>query len=52
LSYVFLVHPEAGFGRSELQQFLEPRGVDTRTVWTGNATRCEASTPSATTPPA
>lgn len=39
LSYVFLVHPGAGFGRSELQQFLEQRGVDTRTVWTGNATR-------------
>ena len=39
LSYVFLIQPDAGFGRSELQQFLEPRGIDTRTVWTGNATR-------------
>jgi dTDP-4-amino-4,6-dideoxygalactose transaminase len=39
LSYVFLVHADAGFGRSELQQFLEQRGVDTRTVWTGNAAR-------------
>jgi CDP-6-deoxy-D-xylo-4-hexulose-3-dehydrase len=39
LSYVFLVAEEAGFGRSDLQQFLEPRGIDTRTVWTGNATR-------------
>ena len=39
LSYVFLVHPDAGFGRSDLQQFLEGRGIDTRTVWTGNAAR-------------
>jgi CDP-6-deoxy-D-xylo-4-hexulose-3-dehydrase len=39
LSYVFLVAEGAGFGRSDLQQFLEPRGVDTRTVWTGNAVR-------------
>lgn len=39
LSYVFLVHPDAGFGRSDLQQFLERHGIDTRTVWTGNATR-------------
>jgi CDP-4-dehydro-6-deoxyglucose reductase, E1 len=39
LSYVFLIQPDAGFGRSDLQQFLEPRGIDTRTVWTGNATR-------------
>jgi CDP-4-dehydro-6-deoxyglucose reductase, E1 len=39
LSYVFLIRPDAGFGRSDLQQFLEPRGIDTRTVWTGNAAR-------------
>jgi len=39
LSYVFLIQPDAGFGRSDLQQFLEPRGIDTRTVWTGNAAR-------------
>jgi CDP-6-deoxy-D-xylo-4-hexulose-3-dehydrase len=39
LSYVFLIEPDAGFGRSDLQQFLEPRGIDTRTVWTGNAAR-------------
>jgi CDP-6-deoxy-D-xylo-4-hexulose-3-dehydrase len=39
LSYVFVIQPDAGFGRSDLQQFLEPRGVDTRTVWTGNAAR-------------
>jgi CDP-6-deoxy-D-xylo-4-hexulose-3-dehydrase len=39
LSYVFLIKPDAGFSRSDLQQFLEPRGIDTRTVWTGNAAR-------------
>ncbi len=39
LSYVFLIRPDAGFDRADLQQFLEPRGIDTRTVWTGNATR-------------
>jgi CDP-4-dehydro-6-deoxyglucose reductase, E1 len=39
LSYVFLIQPDAGFTRGDLQQFLEPRGIDTRTVWTGNATR-------------
>lgn len=39
LSYVFLLAAGAGFGRSDLQQFLEPRGIDTRTVWTGNAVR-------------
>ncbi len=39
LSYVFLIQPDAGFARSDVQQFLEPRGIDTRTVWTGNAAR-------------
>ena len=39
LSYVFLVKPDAGFGRSDLQAFLEQEGVETRTVWTGNAVR-------------
>jgi len=39
LSFVFLVRPDAGFTRSDLQAFLEGEGVDTRTVWTGNATR-------------
>ena len=39
MSYVFLIQPDAGFARSDLQQFLEPRGIDTRTVWTGNAAR-------------
>jgi CDP-6-deoxy-D-xylo-4-hexulose-3-dehydrase len=39
LSYPFLVHPQAGFRRSDLQAYLEERGIDTRTVWTGNAAR-------------
>jgi CDP-6-deoxy-D-xylo-4-hexulose-3-dehydrase len=39
LSFPFLVHPEAGFSRADLQSTLEPLGIDTRTVWTGNAVR-------------
>ena len=39
LSFVFLVHLDAGFSRSDLQAFLERDGIETRTVWTGNATR-------------
>jgi len=39
LSFVFLVQPGAGFERADAQQYLEGRGIDTRTVWTGNATR-------------
>jgi CDP-6-deoxy-D-xylo-4-hexulose-3-dehydrase len=39
LSFCFLIHPQAGFGRPDLQEFLEARGVDTRVVWTGNAAR-------------
>ena len=39
LCYPIIVRPDAGFTRSDLQQFLEGRDVDTRTVWTGNAVR-------------
>ena len=39
LTYCFLVQPTAGFSRADLQQYLTPLGVDTRTVWTGNAAR-------------
>jgi CDP-6-deoxy-D-xylo-4-hexulose-3-dehydrase len=39
LSFCFLIHPQAGFVRSDLQEFLEERGIDTRVVWTGNAAR-------------
>src|SRR5579864_1546936 len=39
LCYPIAVRTGAGFTRSDLQQFLEAREVDTRTVWTGNAVR-------------
>ncbi|NUP35183.1 MAG: DegT/DnrJ/EryC1/StrS family aminotransferase [Streptomycetaceae bacterium] len=39
LSYCFLIRPDAGFTRSDLQQYLEGHGIDTRVVWTGNAAR-------------
>jgi CDP-6-deoxy-D-xylo-4-hexulose-3-dehydrase len=34
-----LIDAGAGFGRGEFQQWMETHGVDTRMVWTGNATR-------------
>lgn len=34
-----ILNPGAGVSRSELQSWMESRGVDTRMVWTGNATR-------------
>jgi len=34
-----MVRPESGIKRPDLQEFLEDRGIDTRTVWTGNAAR-------------
>jgi CDP-4-dehydro-6-deoxyglucose reductase, E1 len=34
-----LLGPDAGIRRADLQQWMEARGVDTRMVWTGNATR-------------
>ncbi len=39
LSYCFQVRPDAGFSRADLQAGLSQRGIDTRTVWTGNAAR-------------
>jgi CDP-6-deoxy-D-xylo-4-hexulose-3-dehydrase len=39
LCYPFLIAPGSGIQRSDLQQFLENGGVDTRTVWSGNVTR-------------
>jgi CDP-6-deoxy-D-xylo-4-hexulose-3-dehydrase len=39
LCYPVTIQPDAGFPRSQLQEFIDARGVDTRTVWTGNATR-------------
>ena len=37
--FPFLIRANAGIRRAELQQWLEARGIDTRMVWTGNATR-------------
>jgi CDP-6-deoxy-D-xylo-4-hexulose-3-dehydrase len=34
-----IIKAEGGIRRSELQQWMEAHGVDTRMVWTGNATR-------------
>jgi CDP-6-deoxy-D-xylo-4-hexulose-3-dehydrase len=38
-TFTFVIRPDAGFARADLQEFLEARGVSTRTVWTGNAAR-------------
>lgn len=37
--FPFLIRPESGVNRGALQQHMESGGVDTRMVWTGNATR-------------
>jgi CDP-4-dehydro-6-deoxyglucose reductase, E1 len=37
--FPLLVYADSGIRRSELQQWMEGHGVDTRMVWTGNATR-------------
>jgi CDP-4-dehydro-6-deoxyglucose reductase, E1 len=39
LGYPLMLGPDAGFVRAELQEFLDGRGIDTRTIWTGNVTR-------------
>ena len=39
LGYPLLISPAAGFHRPDIQQFLDGRGIDTRTIWTGNVTR-------------
>ena len=39
LCYPLLVRDGAGFHRSELQEYLDNAGIDSRTVWTGNVTR-------------
>ena len=31
--------PGAGFHRSDLQEYLDSVGIDSRTIWTGNVTR-------------
>lgn len=37
--FPFIINPASGIRRSELQRWMEARGVDTRMVWTGNAAR-------------
>jgi CDP-6-deoxy-D-xylo-4-hexulose-3-dehydrase len=37
--YPYMVGEEAGFTRTEAQEYLESRGVPTRVVWSGNITR-------------
>jgi CDP-6-deoxy-D-xylo-4-hexulose-3-dehydrase len=39
LCYPVTIKDGAGIERADVQQFLDGRGIDTRTVWTGNATR-------------
>ncbi len=39
LCYPVTIRADAGITRSELQAHLDGHGIDTRTVWTGNATR-------------
>ena len=37
--FPIIIAADSGIRRSEFQQWMETRGVDTRMVWTGNATR-------------
>jgi CDP-6-deoxy-D-xylo-4-hexulose-3-dehydrase len=37
--FPMLINADAGIRRADLQQWMEARGIDTRMVWTGNATR-------------
>jgi CDP-4-dehydro-6-deoxyglucose reductase, E1 len=39
LGYPLVISPDAGFERPDLQMFLDGRGIDTRTIWTGNVAR-------------
>ena len=39
LGYPLMIEPGAGFERADLQAYLDGRGIDTRTIWTGNVTR-------------
>jgi CDP-6-deoxy-D-xylo-4-hexulose-3-dehydrase len=39
LGYPLIISADAGFERGDLQVFLDGRGIDTRTIWTGNVTR-------------
>ncbi|UDY34912.1 DegT/DnrJ/EryC1/StrS family aminotransferase [Dermatobacter hominis] len=37
--FPFIIEPDSGIRRADLQQWMERHGIDTRMVWTGNATR-------------
>ena len=39
LGYPLVIREDAGFERPDLQAFLDERGIDTRTIWTGNVAR-------------
>jgi CDP-6-deoxy-D-xylo-4-hexulose-3-dehydrase len=39
LGYPLVIRENAGFARPDLQRFLDARGIDTRTIWTGNVAR-------------
>jgi CDP-6-deoxy-D-xylo-4-hexulose-3-dehydrase len=39
LGYPLVITEHAGFGRPEFQRFLDARGIETRTIWTGNVAR-------------
>lgn len=39
LGYPLVIRPDTGFTRPDLQVHLDGRGIDTRTIWTGNVTR-------------
>ena len=50
--FPLLIRPESGIRRAAFQEWMERHGVDTRMVWTGNATRQPAfrDTPHRTPP--
>jgi len=39
LGYPLIIKKDAGFERPDMQLFLDGRGIDTRTIWTGNVSR-------------
>jgi len=39
LCYGLLIADDAGFGRPDLQEYLDSVRIDTRTIWSGNITR-------------
>lgn len=39
LCYPVMINADAPFARSDIQEYIEGQGIDTRTVWSGNITR-------------